>query len=167
MARPTSNSSVVSMTESSSSALSSNGRITKCDTIKHTMRKRASFSTVTVREYTQTLGDNPSCQTGAPITLGWEYQEKESEPLDDYEESRQQSRRSDLILGAYQRRQILLQNGLLLLEIIRAERIVGLKHGATPVAKQFQSCALLSQMKSQRQCMVSLSSKRSLVSRAA
>ena len=54
------------------------------------------FRNVKIREYGITLGDNPSCSGGPPISLSWDY-EKEAEKvlsLDSYEECRDGQRRS-------------------------------------------------------------------------
>ena len=86
---------------------------------------------VSVREYDQTLGDSPSCQEGAPISLGWKYAQQQSVPLEDFEKSRDGRRRSrcELILGAAERRRALMMNGSTLMEILHAERLVALKNG--------------------------------------
>jgi hypothetical protein len=47
-----------------------------------------SFQSVNVREYERTLGDNPSCSYGPPVTLDWEYSNEQSISLDDYEKYR-------------------------------------------------------------------------------
>jgi len=47
-----------------------------------------SFQSVNVREYERTLGDNPSCSYGPPVTLDWEYSNEQSLSLDDYEKYR-------------------------------------------------------------------------------
>ncbi len=93
--------------------------------------RRCSFDMVSVREYDQTLGDSPSCQEGAPISLGWKYAQQQSIPLEDFEKSRDGQRRSrcELILGAAERRRALMMNGSTLMEILHAERLVALKNG--------------------------------------
>jgi len=36
-----------------------------------------SFSHINIREYERQLGDNPSCASGPPLTIGWKYVERE------------------------------------------------------------------------------------------
>lgn len=131
-------------------------------------RKRASFSTITVREYTQTIGDSPSCQLGAPITLSWSYQEKDSVALDEYEKSRlQRRRRSELIMGVVERRKILVGYGLTLLDVMRAEHTVALKNGTGSPIMQLNSMKFQDQMAMPNQVKKSAPPKRSVISRAA
>ncbi len=93
-------------------------------------RRRTSFTTISVREYEQCLGDCPATQEGAPISLSWAYEERKSISLDEYEEARKPRRgRSELVLGAMERRQKLLSAGSSFLEVIRAERAVAMKNG--------------------------------------
>lgn len=105
------------------------------------MHRRCSFSTISVREYDQTLGDSPSCQEGAPITLDWKYTEQKSIALDEFEKARKPQRRgrSDLILGAADRRKMLFMNGATLTEILRAERLVALTNGVASIGVQLGS----------------------------
>mmetsp|Transcript_14900 Transcript_14900/g.24417 ORF Transcript_14900/g.24417 Transcript_14900/m.24417 type:complete len:161 (+) Transcript_14900:235-717(+) len=94
------------------------------------VRRRTSFTTIEIREYEQCLGDCPATQAGAPIQLSWNYEEKQSISLDEYEEARKpRRRRSELILGVMERRQKLLSAGSSFLEVIHAERAVALKNG--------------------------------------
>mmetsp|Transcript_5653 Transcript_5653/g.6939 ORF Transcript_5653/g.6939 Transcript_5653/m.6939 type:complete len:178 (+) Transcript_5653:66-599(+) len=52
------------------------------------------FDKVEIREYSITLGDNPSCSSGPPISLGWNYSDEEqSIPLEQYEQYRDGTRR--------------------------------------------------------------------------
>ena len=133
--------------------------------------RQISFSTISFREYNQTLGDNPSCQTGAPVTLDWAYEEKTSIALEEFEEIRQKRkrRRSDLVLGIFERRKLLLTNGLTLLDIMHAEHMVALKNGTGSIGVQLGGRKLQGEvvMKSPNPYMNVTSSKKSVVSRAA
>ena len=94
--------------------------------------RRCSFGSVSVREHEQTLGDNPSCQEGAPISLGWKVIMEKSSTLDDYEKVRkdQRRRRSELVLSSAERRKLLVMNGsTTLMDVLHAERLVALKNG--------------------------------------
>lgn len=56
---------------------------------------RVQFKHVTIREYTQVIGDNPSCSIGAPVSLGWDYiMMIDKYNLNDYEDYRFGSRRT-------------------------------------------------------------------------
>jgi len=45
-----------------------------------------SFQSVNVREYDRTLGDNPSCMSGPPISLDWSYSQTHTDVcIDEYE----------------------------------------------------------------------------------
>lgn len=46
------------------------------------------FSSVIIREYDQTIGDNPSVSYGPPISLDWEYTQLECVTLEHYEAHR-------------------------------------------------------------------------------
>lgn len=48
---------------------------------------QVSFQNVEIREYNVTVGDNPSCTKGVPISIGWKYNEH-NVALDDYETAR-------------------------------------------------------------------------------
>ena len=74
-------------------------------------RRRTSgvaFKDVVIREYGQTVGDNPCVSYGPPISLDWDYEEFESVGIDEYEGSRGQRRNlRQMILSYYQRRNLL------------------------------------------------------------
>jgi len=53
---------------------------------------RVMFSSVEIREYSRIMGDNPSCSSGAPISLDWDHNHSFSLELDVYEGKK--SRRS-------------------------------------------------------------------------
>lgn len=67
------------------------------------------FSQIRIREYEQTLGDNPSVSFGPPITLDWKFEEREPVSLEQYEAQRP-PRRSirHLCLSYYTRRNLLM-----------------------------------------------------------
>lgn len=75
-----------------------------------TRRKRhnVGFSTIEIREYNQTIGDNPSVSYGPPISLDWEYNVLETITLEHYEAHRA-PRRSlrQMCLNYYTRRNVL------------------------------------------------------------
>ena len=53
------------------------------------------FDKITIRNYNRTITDNPSCSSGAPIGLSWEYDPQHIEmPIDTYESIRDGYRRS-------------------------------------------------------------------------
>mmetsp|Transcript_812 Transcript_812/g.1541 ORF Transcript_812/g.1541 Transcript_812/m.1541 type:complete len:338 (-) Transcript_812:166-1179(-) len=49
---------------------------------------KVKFQHIVVREYQQTIGDNPSVGFGAPISLDWHYEEDEPLDVDLYEDNR-------------------------------------------------------------------------------
>ena len=53
-----------------------------------------SFTSVTIRSYEQTIGDNPAVSYGTPISLDWNYEEHDSIELDSYEIKRSLNRRT-------------------------------------------------------------------------
>ena len=52
-----------------------------------------SFGDVTIREYDMILGANPATSIGAPVCIGWEYHDQTSQPIEEYETSRQGKRK--------------------------------------------------------------------------
>jgi hypothetical protein len=57
--------------------------------------KEVSFASVQVREYPMILGDNPSCTSGPPVTLDWNYNAEASLSctVDEWESGRDSTRR--------------------------------------------------------------------------
>ena len=51
------------------------------------INRSVSFTSVDVREYARTVGDNPACHSGPPLSLDWSYSKKYEQPktLDEYE----------------------------------------------------------------------------------
>jgi len=75
------------------------------------MRRNVSFCSVNVREYDRTVGDNPSCRSGPPLSLDWSYSKKyENKDLEEYELERSSTRvkqKSKLHVNKYKRRNLL------------------------------------------------------------
>uniref|UniRef100_A0A7S2HF07 Uncharacterized protein n=1 Tax=Helicotheca tamesis TaxID=374047 RepID=A0A7S2HF07_9STRA len=82
-----------------------------------------SFSLVKIREHSIVLGDHPDCSEGPPLSIGWEYNEKENLDIGSYESQRGKRRtRYELILSCKERRTILSKIvGLSAKEIVAAE----------------------------------------------
>ena len=88
--------------------------------------RHVSFSTVQIREYKQTVGVNPFCSYGCPISLDWEYQEMDIEDLRIYEANRPPRRsRHGMLLSYYQRRDTLLLSGHSMEDLDRATKESG------------------------------------------
>ena len=74
-------------------------------------RNNLSFQSVEVREYSQVLGDHPCCQSGLPLSLGWDYDADATiHDVNEYETHRESQRvksRKDMKLDCEERREIL------------------------------------------------------------
>ena len=83
--------------------------------------KEVAFGELEIREYALCLGDNPSCSSGAPVTLEWEPQAEYQRNLQFYEYTRQSERRSKCPKMSVQKRaQLLLASGYTLEQIAAA-----------------------------------------------
>jgi hypothetical protein len=75
------------------------------------VRRRAAgvvFHEVLIRNYEQTIGDNPSVSYGPPISLDWDYEEAEPITLDEYEKNRGPRRNTrQMMLNYYNRKNLL------------------------------------------------------------
>jgi len=83
----------------------------------------ASFSTIQIREYPITLGNNPGGLKGPPITLEWKHDDEKTLviSLEDYEKTRPPRRdESDLYIPEYLRRWRLLEKGFTMKEMQKA-----------------------------------------------
>jgi hypothetical protein len=89
----------------------------------NSMSKSVSFSKLSVREYDISIGDNPSCSYGVPISLGWSFQQTDNLPL---EESNCESRKhfQDMVLPHSTRHKLLKAAGYSKSEIKQALRQV-------------------------------------------
>lgn len=66
------------------------------------MKRTASFSTLEIRSYSITLGDNPGGSHGAPVSLGWDYNPVDTVNIDleSYEKNRPKRRaRSEMYMS--------------------------------------------------------------------
>jgi hypothetical protein len=85
--------------------------------------RRVSFDKVILREHRITMGDNPSCSYGTPISLDWDYIDFQVLTLDDYEMHKFCSGRGrprtlrQLYLNHYQRKNLLQLEGYTLDQI--------------------------------------------------
>lgn len=85
------------------------------------------FDQVQIRRYPMTLGDNPACSIGAPVSLDWNYEELPPLDLEDFEIARSRTRRPklrQLLMSFYQRERILQGLGHSPEELEQAEREV-------------------------------------------
>mmetsp|Transcript_17467 Transcript_17467/g.23337 ORF Transcript_17467/g.23337 Transcript_17467/m.23337 type:complete len:167 (-) Transcript_17467:240-740(-) len=92
------------------------------------------FGRVDVREYELTLGDNPSCSNGPPLTLDWSYQNIVNLPLADESEGKfgcigckDRHRNNGMGISENKRIELLLAWGHTYEEIMQAE-MIKLKH---------------------------------------
>jgi hypothetical protein len=71
-------------------------------------KKSVYFHCNHVRDYDQTIGDNPSCAYGTPVPLDWNYTENEALNIDIYEGIRFRRRSlREMHLNHYQRKHLL------------------------------------------------------------
>lgn len=76
-----------------------NASISSTNSNEFKITRNISFSTLEVRTYDLTLGDNPGGSSGPPISLDWNYNESKTVDLEDYEAKRLPRRsRKDLHL---------------------------------------------------------------------
>ena len=89
--------------KSESSQSSSNHKSTK-------MKKTISFSTLEVRNYDVTLGDNPGVSNGPPVSLDWTYEDSKHICLEEYESLRPPRRSKEEMRLDSNSRQIVLSS---------------------------------------------------------
>lgn len=78
------------------------------EALPSTQERQVQFLAVEIREYSQTLGDNPSVSYGPPISLDWEYDSADPVPLDDFEAGRGKRRNlRQMMLNYYHRTNVL------------------------------------------------------------
>lgn len=76
--------------------------------------RKIDFSTVEVRQYERILGDNPSCSSGAPVSIGWKFFQERTLclPVDEYEYYHGHFRdECDMVLDRQEREALLYELG--------------------------------------------------------
>jgi hypothetical protein len=87
-------------------------------------KKAVSFGLIEVREYNRVVGDNPAVRVGPPMSIGWEFVQKEAVSVDVYEKEKL-PRTSHLCMGNFTRKSVLREAfGVSSEEIRVAEKIV-------------------------------------------
>jgi len=93
---------------------------------KKMTRNKLSFSTLEIREYKITVGDNPSVSRGPPISLDWKYDEKKTlvVPLEDYEDNRGMRRcKSEMAMpDRYRRSRLLEEHDISIKQVVKATK---------------------------------------------
>uniref|UniRef100_A0A6S8I6F1 Uncharacterized protein n=1 Tax=Amphora coffeiformis TaxID=265554 RepID=A0A6S8I6F1_9STRA len=72
------------------------------------VKRTVSFGKLETREFSIALSDHPSCSYGPPISLGWDFRDKETVELDHYEEQRSPRRQMHQMILSYNVRRFLL-----------------------------------------------------------
>ena len=112
-----------------------------------TKKRSISFHSIGIREHKITMGDNPSCSYGTPVSLDWDYIDFEELTLDDYEMHKFVAGRGrprtlrQLYLNHYQRKNLLQQEGFTL------DQIKDVKKETSKVRKQREMTKFLAQAK--------------------
>lgn len=111
-----------SMDSSMTSSITSEGRSLS------SKNRNVSFSSISIREYDISIGDNPSCSSGNPISLGWNVSTDTKDiDVDEFEQERELQRSNssnDLRLSRDDRRNMLSDAGYSLSELIKQSREV-------------------------------------------
>lgn len=100
-------------------------KIEHTETTRKQKNRQVGFDHVQIRSYSMTIGDNPACRVGAPVSLDWQYEELPVLTLDHFESARAITRKNKirhLYLNYYQRKKILLESGYSQDELKQAEK---------------------------------------------
>jgi len=92
----------------------------------HTSKNRPhiKFTSITIRTYDCTIGDNPACKDGIPVSLDWSFTERDPVSLNEYESTRPPRRtRRQLAMSTITRRNLLVNHfGYSEKDVQKAER---------------------------------------------
>lgn len=112
--------------EATAETCESSSAATTISASKNGMKRVISFSTIEIREYNITLGDNPGGQNGPPVSLDWNYNKNLTQVLnvDLYEETRPPRRsRREMHMGSSVRNYLLIrEQGFSLQDIRKAAK---------------------------------------------
>jgi hypothetical protein len=117
------------------------------DALPSRKKNKVVFDKVAIREHKVTIGDNPACSYGTPISLDWDYMDFEDLPLTDYEMHKFTSGRGrprtlrQLYMNHFQRIERLQQEGYTM------EQIKKSKHDTNKARKQREMTRFLSHAK--------------------
>lgn len=94
--------------------------------VEGALKKRISFGTIQIREHGVTIGDNPSCSYGTPVSLDWEHQDLEELKVEEYESFRtsRQRTKKEFYMNHFQRNNLLKLNGYSTNEIKQSKDLV-------------------------------------------
>lgn len=71
-----------------------------------------SFDRLQIRTYCRAVGDNPCVRSGAPVSLGWEYNVGANMSVDEYEQKRPSRRQGpQMVMPRLERERVLLDHG--------------------------------------------------------
>jgi hypothetical protein len=107
-----------------------------------TSRKKVRFDHIRMREYNRIVGDHPDTKVGPPISLSWEFVEKQPVHINDYESTRKPYKRT-LRMSSVTRKNILLN-----VFEISEEEIRSAEKEIQKIRKQRETTAKLSNVSS-------------------
>lgn len=107
-------------------------------------KRKVHFSTVQIRDYGMTLGDNPACSYGPPVSLDWDYHQYEALDVNEYEFYRAPLRNQRKLGIDCRRRKALLSNaGFSEVDFARSRREVGRAKRGRTVSRRLTACCPL------------------------
>jgi hypothetical protein len=87
-------------------------------------RKKLTFGRISVHQHHLTIGDNPSCSSGPPVSLDWKLIRSDSYNLDEYEAMAEASRGKAKRLARSERESLLQERGYSMETLVRiAEQV--------------------------------------------
>lgn len=90
-------------------------------------RQGVTFTNIIIRDYPMTVGDNPSVSSGPPLTIGWNYFNEVTIPLDIYEDSKPSPRNGrEMIVPRMRREQIFRDAGFTYNQLIKLTKPVNI-----------------------------------------
>lgn len=125
--------------------LGSKASLPREDPPKNKGQKNVSFGSIVIRQYSVSLGDNPTCSYGFPVQLDWRYKEVGTISVDEYEDAigpRRRRSMRQLVLSSHDRRDMLKAAGYSLTEMQQAQRSVN-------IAKRQRAASLVTSPASQ------------------